>query len=221
MWQLKKSIKKPVVLVVGIRSIREPAILIASITVVILTALIVTGILLEQAYDDYRNRLIWEVDYSGYVRAMGGFVVWTSEEGIMYDPDFVPDDREVTMQLVFYNHETGCSLTLEELKSQFAMSRTETEGIDDLIAYSGFINKNGISEGKNETFNSCESCCRQILTESGIDPDGATTEEVTEAFNKAIIVETYMLENGYGHYRYSLQGKEFIDEALTTYEEEQ
>ena len=204
------------------KSVIKLIILVVSIAVTILATFIVCRILMVRAYRAHKDHVIQEIEYSGYVRAMGGLVRQEPEEEMPeYDPDFVPDDSEVTMQLVFYNYETGCSLTLEELKSQFAMSRTETDGVDDLIAYSSFINKNGISEGKNETFNSCESCCYQILINNGIDPEGATLEEITEAFNKAMIVENYMLESGYGHYRYSLQGKELIDEALTAYEENQ
>ena len=200
------------------KSVKKIIILVVSIAVTILAALIVCRILMVRAYRAHKDHVIQEIEYSGYVRAMGGRVRQEPEEEMPeYDPDFVPDDREVTMQLVFYNHKNECALTLEELKSQFAISKTETEGIDDLIAYSSFINKNGISEGKNETFNSCESCCYQILINNGIDPDEATLEELTEAFNKAIIVENYMLENGYGNYRYSLQGKELIDEALAAY----
>ena len=105
--------------------------------------------------------------------------------------------------------------------SQFAISKTETEGIDDLIAYSQFINKEGISEGKNEKYENCESCCYQILINNGIDPDGATLEQLTDAFNKAIIVENYMLEKGYGHYQKCGNREELIDEALAAYEEEQ
>ena len=203
------------------KSVKKIIILVVSIAVTILAALIVCRILMVRAYRAHKDHVIQEIEYSGYVQAMGGSVDWNQELEPVIAPDFVPDDRRVTMRLAFYNHENGCTLTLEELKSQFAISKTETEGIDDLIAYSSFINKNGISEGKNETFNSCESCCYQILINNGIDPDEATLEELTEAFNKAIIVENYMLEKGYGNYRYSLQGKELIDEALAAYEEEQ
>ncbi len=199
------------------KSVKKIIILVVSIAVTILAALIVCRILMVRAYRAHKDQVIHEIDYSSYVRAMGGSIDWNQE----LESDFVPDDRTVARRLAFYNYENGCTLTLEELKSQFAISKTETEGIDDLIAYSSFINKNGISEGKNETFNSCESCCYQILINNGIDPDEATLEELTEAFNKAIIVENYMLENGYGNYRYSLQGKELIDEALAAYEEEQ
>ena len=203
------------------KSVKKIIILVVSIAVTILAALIVCRILMVRAYRAHKDHVIQKIEYSGYVQAMGGSVDWNQELEPVIAPDFVPDDRRVTMRLAFYNHENGCTLTLEELKSQFAISKTETEGIDDLIAYSSFINKNGISEGKNETFKSCESCCYQILINNGIDPDEATLEELTEAFNKAIIVENYMLENGYGNYRYSLQGKELIDEALAAYEEEQ
>ena len=207
----KKSNKKLIILIVS------------SVVVIILAGLIAYRALVIWAYRAHKDHVIQEIEYSGYVQAMGGSVDWNQELEPVIDPDFVPDDRRVTMWLAFYNHETGCSLTLEELKSQFAMSRTETEGIDDLIAYSSFINKNGISEGKDETFNNYKRCCRQILIENGIDPDEATLEEITEAFNKAIVIDNYMVENGYGHYDENSveQRLEILQQVDEIYEEEQ
>jgi len=199
------------------KSVKKIIILVVSIAVTILAALIVCRILMVRAYRAHKDQVIHEIDYSSYVQAMGGSVDWNQE----LESDFVPDDRRVTMRLAFYNHENGCALTLEELKLQFAISKTETEGIDDLIAYSKFINKEGISEGKNEKYEDCEFCCYQILINNGIDPDGATLEQLTDAFNKAIIVENYMLEKGYGHYQKCGNREELIDEALAAYEEEQ
>ena len=206
------------------KSVKKIIILVVSIAVTILAALIVCRILMVRAYRAHKDQVIQEIEYSGYVRAMGGRVRQEPEEEMPeYDPDFVPDDREVTMQLVFYNHKNECALTLEELKSQFAISKTETEGIDDLIAYSSFINKNGISEGKDETFNNYKRCCRQILIENGIDPDEATLEEITDAFNKAIVIDNYMVENGYGHYDENSveQRLEILQQVDEIYEEEQ
>ncbi len=206
------------------KSVKKIIILVVSIAVTILAALIVCRILMVRAYRAHKDHVIQEIEYSGYVRAMGGRVRQEPEEEMPeYDPDFVPDDREVTMQLVFYNHKNECALTLEELKSQFAISKTETEGIDDLIAYSSFINKNGISEGKDETFNNYKRCCRQILIENGIDPDEATLEEITDAFNKAIVIDNYMVENGYGHYDENSveQRLEILQQVDEIYEEEQ
>ena len=203
------------------KSVIKLIILIVSIAVTILAALIVCRILMVRAYRAHKDQVIHEIDYSSYVQAMGGSVDWNQELEPVIDPDFVPDDRRVTMRLAYYNCENGCTLTLEELKSQFAISKTETEGIDDLIAYSQFINKEGISEGKDEKYENCESCCYQILINNGIDPDGATLEQLTDAFNKAIIVENYMLEKGYGHYQKCGNREELIDKALAAYEEEQ
>ena len=203
------------------KSVMKLIILVVSIAVTILTALIVCRILMVRAYRAHKDQVIHEIDYSSYVQAMGGSIDWNQELEPVIDPDFVPDDRRVTMRLAYYNYENGCTLTLEELKSQFAISKTETEGIDDLIAYSQFINKEGISEGKDEKYENCESCCYQILINNGIDPDGATLEQLTDAFNKAIIVENYMLEKGYGHYQKCGNREELIDEALAAYEEEQ
>ena len=203
------------------KSVKKIIILVVSIAVTILAALIVCRILMVRAYRAHKDQVIHEIDYSSYVQAMGGSVDWNQELEPVIDPDFVPDDRRVTMRLVYYNYENGCTLTLEELKSQFAISKTETEGIDDLIAYSQFINKEGISEGKDEKYKNCKSCCYQILINNGIDPDGATLEQLTDAFDKAIIVENYMLEKGYGHYQKCGNREELIDEALAAYEEEQ
>ena len=91
------------------------------------------------------------------------------------------------------------------------------EGIDDLIAYSSFINNEGVSVGMDKMYNSCRICCCEILLYNEIDPDRATPEQITDAFNKAIIVENYSVER-YGYYRFS---EELIDEALAAYEEEQ
>ena len=203
------------------KSVMKLIILVVSIAVTILTALVVCRILMVRAYRAHKDQVIHEIDYSSYVQAMGGSIDWNRELEPVIDPDFVPDDRRVTMRLAYYNYENGCTLTLEELKSQFAISKTETEGIDDLIAYSQFINKEGISEGKDEKYENCESCCYQILINNGIDPDGATLEQLTDAFNKAILVENYMLEKGYGHYQKCGNREELIDEALAAYEEEQ
>ena len=205
----KKSNKKLIILIVS------------SVVVIILAGLIAYRALVIWAYRAHKDQVIHEIDYSSYVLAMGGSVDWNQELEPVIDPDFVPDDRRVTMRLAYYNYENGCTLTLEELKSQFAISKTETEGIDDLIAYSQFINKEGISEGKDEKYENCESCCYQILINNGIAPDGATLEQLTDAFNKAIIVENYMLEKGYGHYQKCGNREELIDEALAAYEEEQ
>ena len=199
------------------KTVKKIIILVVSIAVTVLAALIVCRILMVRAYRAHKDQVIHEIDYSSYVRAMGGSIDGNQE----LESDVVLDDRTVTMRLAYYNYENGCTLTLEELKSQFAISKTETEGIDDLIAYSEFINKEGISDGMNDKYFNCRICCNDILINNGIDPDEATLEELTEAFNKAIIVENYMLEKGYGNYRYSLQGKELIDEALAAYEEEQ
>ena len=205
------------------KSVKKIIILVVSIAVTILAALIVCRILMVRAYRAHKDHVIQEIEYSGYVQAMGGSVDWNQELEPMIAPDFVPDDRRVTMWLAFYNHENGCTLALEELKSQFAISKTETEGIDDLIAYSSFINKNGISEGKDETFNNYKRCCRQILIENGIDPDEATLEEITDAFNKAIVIDNYMVENGYGHYDENSveQRLEILQQVDEIYEEEQ
>ncbi len=205
------------------KSVKKIIILVVSIAVTILAALIVCRILMVRAYRAHKDHVIQEIEYSGYVQAMGGSVDWNQELEPVIAPDFVPDDRRVTMRLAFYNHENGCTLTLEELKSQFAISKTETEGIDDLIAYSSFINKNGISEGKDETFNNYKRCCRQILIENGIDPDEATLEEITDAFNKAIVIDNYMVENGYGHYDENSveQRLEILQQVDEIYEEEQ
>ena len=199
------------------KSVKKIIILVVSIAVIILAALIVCRILMVRAYRAHKDQVIHEIDYSSYVLAMGGSIDGNQE----LESDVVLDDRTITMRLAFYNYENGCTLTLEELKSQFAISKTETEGIDDLIAYSQFINKEGISEGKDEKYENCESCCYQILINNGIDPDGATLEQLTDAFNKAIIVENYMLEKGYGHYQKCGNREELIDEALEAYEEEQ
>ena len=205
------------------KSVKKIIILVVSIAVTILAALIVCRILMVRAYRAHKDHVIQEIEYSGYVQAMGGSVDWNQELEPVIAPDFVPDDRMVTMRLAFYNYENRCTLALEELKLQFAISKTETEGIDDLIAYSSFINKNGISEGKDETFNNYKRCCRQILIENGIDPDEATLEEITDAFNKAIVIDNYMVENGYGHYDENSveQRLEILQQVDEIYEEEQ
>ena len=202
------------------KSVMKLIILVVSIAVTILAAFIVCRILMVRAYRAHVDQAIWEIEYSEYVQAMGGTVTQeVGEEGIerKYDPDFVPDDREITMRLAYYNHEKGCALTLEELKKQFAIGKTEKEGIDDLIAYSSFINNEGVSVGMDKMYNSCRICCCEILLYNEIDPDRATPEQITDAFNKAIIVENYSVER-YGYYRFS---EELMDEALAAYEEEQ
>lgn len=211
MENTKKSNKKLIILIVS------------SVVVIIFSGLIAYRALVIWAYRAHKDHVIQKIEYSGYVQAMGGSVDWNQELEPVIAPDFVPDDRRVTMWLAFYNHENGCTLALEELKSQFAISKTETEGIDDLIAYSSFINKNGISEGKDETFNNYKRCCRQILIENGIDPDEATLEEITDAFNKAIVIDNYMVENGYGHYDENSveQRLEILQQVDEIYEEEQ
>ncbi len=201
----KKSNKKLIILIVS------------SVVVIILAGLIAYRALVIWAYRAHKDHVIQEIEYSGYVQAMGGSVDWNQELEPVIDPDFVPDDREITMRLAYYNHEKGCALTLEELKKQFAIGKTEKEGIDDLIAYSSFINNEGVSVGMDKMYNSCRICCCEILLYNEIDPDRATPEQITDAFNKAIIVENYSVER-YGYYRFS---EELIDEALAAYEEEQ
>ena len=201
----KKSNKKLIILIVS------------SVVVIILAGLIAYRALVIWAYRAHKDHVIQEIEYSGYVQAMGGSVDWNQELEPVIDPDFVPDDREITMRLAYYNHEKGCALTLEELKKQFAIGKTEKEGIDDLIAYSSFINNEGVSVGMDKMYNSCRICCCEILINNEIDPDRATPEQITDAFNKAIIVENYSVERN-GYYRFS---EELIDEALAAYEEEQ
>ena len=192
------------------------------ILIVIIVAIIMAGptafiLRMMMAYQSFRAKQYQEtvaIDYAEYVKAMGG-IDWSPER----DPDFVPDDREVAMRLAYYNYKNECTLTQEELMSQFAASKTTREGVDDLRAFTDFA----ISEicYQDDTFSSCKSCCRQILTESGIEPDGATTEEVTEAFFKAIAIETYMEENGYGRYNESnvVQQMNMIEQVDEIYTE--
>ena len=193
-----------------------------SILIAIIVAIIMAGptafiLRMMMAYQSFRAKQYQEtvaIDHAEYVKAMGG-IDWSPER----DPDFVPDDREVAMRLAYYNYKNECTLTQEKLMSQFAASKTTREGVDDLRAFTDFA----ISEicYQDVTFNSCKSCCRQILTESGIDPDGATTEEVTEAFFKAIAIETYMEENGYGRYNESnvVQQMNMIEQVGEIYTE--
>lgn len=174
-----------------------------------------------EANNERIDRNIRVREYKGYVMAMARSATFFQYQDTATISNVVINDQELAMRLAYYNSVQNANLTMEELKAQFEISRNETEGIDDLISYSSFINKEGVSEGKDQTFCSCESCCYEILINNGIDPKEATLEQITDAFNEAIIVGNYMLENEYGHYRYSLQGEELIDEALAAYEEEQ
>ena len=159
-------------------------------------------------------------DYKEYVMAMAGNATFFECQGTATVSNVVINDQELAMRIAYYNSEQNANLTMEELKAQFEISRNETEGIDDLTAYSSFINDEGVSEGKDNKYVNCKICCCQILINNGIDPDGATLEQITDAFNKAIIVENYKLENRNGTYNYYIE-KELIDEALAAYEEEQ
>lgn len=193
------------------------------ILIVIIVAIILAGpaafiLQMVVAYQSFRAKQYQktvEIEYAVYVQAMGG-LDWSPER----DPDFVPDDREVAMRLAYYNYKKECTLTQEELMSQFATSKTTREGNDDLRAFTDFATCETWLD-YDETFNSCKSCCRQILTESGIDPDGATTKEVTEAFFKTIAIETYMEENGYGRYDESnvVQQMKMIEQVDEIYTE--
>ena len=156
-------------------------------------------------------------DYKEYVIAMAGNATFFECQGAATVSNVVINDQELAMRIAYYNSEQNVNLTMEELKAQFEISRNETEGIDDLTAYSSFINDEGVSEGKDEMYNYCQFCCDLILRNNGIDPDRATQEQITDAFNKAIIVENYSVER-YGYCRGS---EEVIDEALAAYEEEQ
>lgn len=156
-------------------------------------------------------------DYKEYVIAMAGNATFFECQDTATVSNVVINDQELEMRIAYYNSEQNANLTMEELKAQFEISRNETEGIDDLTAYSSFINKRGVSEGMDKMYNSCRICCCEILLYNEIDPDRVTPEQITDAFNKAIIVENYSVER-YGYYHFS---EELIDEALAAYEEEQ
>lgn len=153
-----------------------------------------------EAKNERIDRNIQVRKYKEYVTAMTQSATFFQCQDTVTISNIIVNDQELAMRLAYYNSVQNASLTMEELRAQFEISRNEKEGIDDLIAYSSFINKRGVSEGTDDKYNSCVECCKDILEKFGLSLSSATQEQIADAFNEAIIIDNYMIEMNNKYY---------------------